>query len=126
MWELEQTTPRHGDRPWEMVHLDHTELDIELVSARTGRSLGRPWATFMTDAFSRRLLVVYLAFDPPSYRSCMMALRQSRLALWTVSPNPGGGWRSRLPQHVFRGEAFVLLLHESDQTLGQTSLRIGH
>src|SRR6266581_7489388 len=75
-WELEQTTPRHGDRPWEIVHMDHTELDIELVSARTGRPLGRPWATFMTDAFSRRLLVVYLTFDAPSYRSCMMALRE--------------------------------------------------
>jgi putative transposase len=75
-WELAQTTPRHGDRPWEVVHMDHTELDVELVSARTGRLLGRPWATFMTDAFSRRLLVVYLTFDPPSYRSCMMALRE--------------------------------------------------
>ncbi|HEX3642761.1 MAG TPA: Mu transposase C-terminal domain-containing protein [Ktedonobacteraceae bacterium] len=76
VWELEQTTARHGDRPWEIVHMDHTELDIELVSARTGRALGRPWATFMTDAFSRRLLVVYLTFDPPSYRSCMMTLRE--------------------------------------------------
>lgn len=76
VWELEQTTPRHGDRPWEIVHMDHTELDIELVSARTGQALGRPWATFVTDAYSRRLLVVYLTFDPPSYRSCMMALRE--------------------------------------------------
>jgi transposase InsO family protein len=76
VWELEQTTPKHGDRPWEIVHMDHTELDIELVSARTGQALGRPWATFVTDAFSRRLLVVYLTFDPPSYRSCMMALRE--------------------------------------------------
>jgi putative transposase len=76
VWELEQTTPKHGDRPWEIVHMDHTELDIELVSARTGQPLGRPWVTFMTDAFSRRLLVVYLTFDPPSYRSCMMALRE--------------------------------------------------
>jgi putative transposase len=75
-WELEQTTPRHGDRPWEIVHMDHTELDIMLVSSRTGRPLGKPWATFMTDAFSRRLLVVYLTFDPPSYRSCMMTLRE--------------------------------------------------
>ncbi|MGZ3625070.1 MAG: TnsA endonuclease N-terminal domain-containing protein [Ktedonobacteraceae bacterium] len=76
-WELERmTTPRHGDRPWEIVHLDHTELDIVLVSSRTGRSLGKPWATFMTDAFSRRLLVVYLTFDAPSYRSCMMTLRE--------------------------------------------------
>ena len=76
VWELEQTTPKHGDRPWEIAHMDHTELDLELVSARTGRSLGKPWATFMTDAFSRRLLVVYLTFDPPSYRSGMMALRE--------------------------------------------------
>lgn len=75
-WELERTTPKHGDRPWDVAHLDHTLLDIELVSARTGRSLGRPWATFLTDAFSRRLPVVYLTFDPPSYRSCMMVFRE--------------------------------------------------
>lgn len=75
-WELELTTPKHGERPWDVVHLDHTLLDIELVSARTGRPLGRPWVTFLTDAFSRRLLVVYLTFDPPSYRSCMMTCRE--------------------------------------------------
>jgi putative transposase len=55
--------------------MDHTELDVELVSARTGRPLGRPWATFAVDAYSRRILACYLSFDPPSYRSCMMALR---------------------------------------------------
>ena len=76
VWELERTTPKHGDRPLEIGHLDHTELDIELVSARTGRPLGRPWASFLMDAFTRRLLAVYLSFDPPSYRSCMMLLRE--------------------------------------------------
>jgi putative transposase len=75
-WELELTTPKHGERPLDIVHLDHTKLDIELVSARTDRPLGRPWVTFLTDAFSRRLLAVYLTFDPPSYRSCMMILRE--------------------------------------------------
>lgn len=75
-FELSLTTPRHGDRPFEITHLDHTELDIELVCSRTGRNLGRPWATFLSDAFSRRLLAVYLAFDPPSYRACMMTLRE--------------------------------------------------
>src|SRR5690606_13766219 len=75
-WELEFTTPRHGDRPFEIGHIDHTQLDIELVCSRTGRCLGRPWATFLVDAFSRRLLAVYLTFDPPSYRSCMMILRE--------------------------------------------------
>ncbi len=74
-YELTTTTPRHGDRPFEIGHIDHTELDVELVCSRTGRNLGRPWATFLVDAYSRRLLAVYLTFDPPSYRSCLMALR---------------------------------------------------
>lgn len=75
-WELEMTTPRHGDRPFEIGHLDHTQLDLELIHSTTGRNLGRPWATFLSDAFSRRLLAVYLSFESPSYRSCMMALRE--------------------------------------------------
>lgn len=73
-WELSRSTPRHGDRPWEIVHVDHTELDIEVCTS-LGRVLGRPWATFAIDAYSRRLLGCYLSFDPPSYRSCMMVLR---------------------------------------------------
>lgn len=73
-WGLEHTTPRHGDRPWEIAHIDHTQLDIELLS-NLGKPLGRPWATFLVDAYFRRLLAVYLTFDPPSYRSVMMVLR---------------------------------------------------
>jgi len=75
-WQLEQTTPRHGDRPFEICHIDHTELDVESPSSQTGRSLGRPWLTLLTDAYSRRILAIYVTFDPPSYRSCMMVLRQ--------------------------------------------------
>jgi transposase InsO family protein len=75
-WELTWTLPRHGDRPFEVVHIDHTELDVEVVDSRTGRETSRPWVTFMVDAFSRRLLSVYLTFDPPSYRSCMMVIRE--------------------------------------------------
>ncbi len=74
-WELEFTTPRHGNRPWAICHLDHTQLDIELVSSKTQAVLGRPWVTFLSDAYSRRILAIYLTFDPPSYRSCMMVMR---------------------------------------------------
>jgi transposase InsO family protein len=75
-WALDPTTPRHGDRPLEIGHIDHTELDVELVCSHTGRVLGRPWMTLLTDAFSRRCLSLSLAFDRPSYRSCMMILRE--------------------------------------------------
>jgi len=75
-FELELKTPRHGDRPFEIGHIDHTGLDVELVCSRTGRVLGRPWMTLLIDAYSRRVPAVYLTFDPPSYRSCMMVLRE--------------------------------------------------
>jgi transposase InsO family protein len=74
-WELTPTTPRHGDWPFHIGHIDHTQLDIELVHSKTKRNLGRPWATFLIDAFSRRILALELSFDEPSYRSCMMVIR---------------------------------------------------
>lgn len=75
-WELELTTPRHGDRPFEICHIDHTQLDIELVSSFSKINLGRPWLTLLIDAYSRRILAIHLTFDPPSYRSCMMVIRE--------------------------------------------------
>lgn len=76
-WVLETTTPKHGERVWQIVHLDHTLLDIQLRHAHTGQVLGRPWATFAVDAYSRRLLAVVLTLDDqPSYRTCMLVLRE--------------------------------------------------
>lgn len=74
--ELDLKTPRHGDRPFEVGHIDHTELDVEVISSYSGQVLGRPWMTLLIDAFSRRVLAFYLTFDAPSYRSCMMILRE--------------------------------------------------
>ena len=68
-------TPAHGSRPFQYVHIDHTQLDIELVSGRTGKPIGRPWLSFAVDAYSRRIVALYLTFDPPSYHSVMMTVR---------------------------------------------------
>lgn len=68
-------TPPHGNRPLQYVHIDHTQLDIELISSRTGKPLGRPWLTLAIDAWSRRIVAIYLTFDPPSYHSVMMIMR---------------------------------------------------
>lgn len=74
--ELLYTLPKHGDYPFQIVHIDHTQLDIELIDPHTGKNLGRPWLTLLIDGYSRRILAVYLTFDKPSYRSCMMVLRE--------------------------------------------------
>lgn len=72
---LDQTTPRHGDCPFAIAHLDHTPLDIVLVSSITGKPLARPWLTFLTDAYSRRILAAHVSYEEPSYRSAMMVFR---------------------------------------------------
>ncbi len=66
--------PRTCDRPFERAHIDHTLLDIEVVS-EDGKSLGRPWLTLMIDEFSRRILAYYLTFNAPSSVSALAVLR---------------------------------------------------
>lgn len=68
-------TPAHGSRPFQYVHIDHTQLDIELISSRTGKPLGRPWLSLAVDAYSRRIVAIHITFDPPSYHSVMMVIR---------------------------------------------------
>lgn len=87
-WFLDrEQTPPHGERPFEIGHIDHTEADVELLSAIMSRlgvepnvlkenaNLGKAWVSLLIDAFSRRILAVYMTFDPPSYCSDMMVLR---------------------------------------------------
>ncbi|CAB3975258.1 integrase catalytic region [Burkholderia aenigmatica] len=72
---LHHDTPAHGSRPFQYVHIDHTQLDIEVISSRTGKPLGRPWLSLAVDAWSRRVVAFYLTFDAPSYTSVMMTIR---------------------------------------------------
>ena len=114
-WELELKTPRHGDRPFEIAHVDHTELDVELVCSLTGRNLGRPWLSLLTDAFSRRVLAFTLSFDPPSYRACMMIIREcvgrhNRLPQIFV---PSGDW-SGIRQRLFRDDLGKIRMHQEE------------
>lgn len=73
---LEKDTPPHGDRPFQIAHADCTQLDVELVCPLTGENMGRPWAAFLVDAFTRLLLAIVVTFDEPSYRTTMMLLRE--------------------------------------------------
>ena len=65
--------PREGnassaetDRPFQRAHVDHTQLDIELVSARTGAHLGQPCLTLVVDVRTRLVLAWSLSFRSPN------------------------------------------------------------
>lgn len=72
---LERETPRHGTRPFDVVHIDHTALDLQFVNEGTGTAMGKAWLTVMIDAFTRMILAWVITFDDPSYRSCMLVIR---------------------------------------------------
>lgn len=65
-------------------------MDIELLSSLESLSLcnisvdklskpqelaNQAWLTLMIDAYSRRILAVYVTYESPSYRTCMMVMR---------------------------------------------------
>lgn len=72
---LERETPRHGCRAFELAHVDHTLLDLQMVDEGNGTNMGKAWLTVMIDAFTRVVLAWVILFDEPSYRSCMLVAR---------------------------------------------------
>ena len=74
-WSLEHSSPRHGDMPYAIGHIDHTELDLQLSGRRFREKKMRLWLTALIDAYTRKILGYYLSFDKPSYRSCMCVIR---------------------------------------------------
>ena len=75
VWYLYATEPVHGVRPFQYVHIDHTQLEIMLRSPHFPDLIEKPWLTLALDAESRDAVGFYLSFEPPSYRSCMMVMR---------------------------------------------------
>jgi putative transposase len=72
---LHHETPVHGSRPFQYIHIDHTQVDMELISEESDQPLGRPWLTLAVDAYSRRIVGFYLSYEAPSYTSVMMVCR---------------------------------------------------
>lgn len=75
-WYLDDDTARHGQRPFEIGHVDHTEVDLQLIDVRFKRKTRKCWVSALIDAYSRKVLAIYVTFDAPSYRSCMMLVRE--------------------------------------------------
>lgn len=75
-WTLKNDTPQHGSHPFHIVHIDHTEVDLQLNDSITGKNFGRAWLTLMIDAYSRRILAFHLSYNSPSKVACMETVRE--------------------------------------------------
>ncbi len=68
-------TDARAEAAWQKAYLDHTEIELETRCSTTSVLLGRPWLTTLVDDHSADILAWHLTWDPPSYRSVMMVMR---------------------------------------------------
>ena len=61
--------PVRSDRVFEIGYVDHTPLDLQLVSQHTETRLGTAWLTLIIDDWSRMPLAMSLSLDEPSRAS---------------------------------------------------------
>ena len=75
VWYLYRSDPIHGVRPFEIVHIDCTPIELVLRTPWSKKSLGVVQLCFAMDAATRVILGLHLSFEKPSYRTTMMVIR---------------------------------------------------
>lgn len=72
---LENTTPVHGEMPFQVGHIDHTQDDILVKDPVTGETF-KPWKTILQEAFCRRILVVHMQRERPTKETVLLVFRE--------------------------------------------------
>jgi putative transposase len=74
-------------RPLQVVQIDHTLADIEVVDELFRRPIGRPYLTIVLDIASRAVLAAVVSFQPPSAATVALSLSRacSPKADWITS-----------------------------------------
>ena len=65
--------------PLHTVQIDHTKMDVVLVSEDDRQPIGRPWVTFAIDIHSRMIHGYYLSLEAPSATSVAMCIANAVL-----------------------------------------------
>ncbi|QUM76158.1 transposase [Moritella sp. 24] len=65
------------ERVLERVEVDHTWLDLFAVHFKYRVAIGRPYLTQLVDCYSKAVVGFYLGFEPPSYMSVALALKNA-------------------------------------------------
>ena len=68
-----------SDYPLQIVQIDHTKVDLQILDDIHRLPIGRPWLTLAIDIYSRMIVGYYLSLDDPSGISVGMCLVNSIL-----------------------------------------------
>lgn len=112
----EQFEPLRGhfpavNSPLTVIQIDHTKLDVVVVSEIDRNPLARPWFTVAIDVFSRVVVGFYLSLEAPSAASTGMCLatailpKDALLAKWGIT-TPWPVWGRMTGIHCDNGKDF--------------------
>jgi putative transposase len=83
-----------GDYPLDVVQIDHTILDIQVVDEVYRHPIGRPWITMAIDVYSRMVTGFYISLDPPGALGTGLCISHSILPkdIWLTKLEISGKW----------------------------------
>ena len=90
-------------RALQVVQIDHTKVDLELVDDHSRTCIGRPWLTLVLDVHTRVVLGLYLSLDPPSAAGVALAVAHAVLpkAAWLADRGIALAWPTEgLPEVI--------------------------
>ena len=81
-------------RPLQVVQIDHTKVDLELVDDISRACIGRPWLTLVLDVHTRMIIGLHLSLDPPSAAGVALAVAHAVLpkATWLADRGLTTAW----------------------------------
>jgi putative transposase len=80
--------------PLDVMQIDHTRVDVIVVSEITRKPLGRPWITLAIDVATRVVMGTFISFDAPSVTSVCLALTHACLpkSRWLAERHIDAEW----------------------------------
>lgn len=83
-----------ADYPLQIVQIDHTKMDVNIVDEETREDIGRPYITIAIDIYSRMITGFYLSLDAPSGLSVAMCVTNSILPKneWLMERGIDSNW----------------------------------
>ena len=79
-------------RPLELCQIDHTLVDLMVLSSDRSRVLGRPWLTLAMDVATRSILGYYLTMRAPSAVSVALCIEHATMPKTHENEGRPGRW----------------------------------
>ncbi|MGJ0393117.1 MAG: integrase catalytic domain-containing protein [Methylocystis sp.] len=86
-----------GERPLDVMQIDHTSLDVTVVDPDSRLALGRPTLTLAIDVKTRMVMGFYLPLEPPSLLAVALCLTHAVMdkTAWLAARGVAAAWPAR-------------------------------